>query len=106
MKGQSELTARFVGNVRRLRTEMRLIAENLVSKVNASGEVMSRPTLTNLENRRRDHVTLDEAYALAAALGTNVEHLAFSTGPRCNSCLDQPPAGYTCNACGATEEPS
>lgn len=102
---KSPAMLRFVTNVRRLREEMHLSARQLAEKITANGIPMTRNMLTNLEVGRRDHVSLDEAYAIASALGTTVTYLVDYAGPRCTQCFDEPPEGYSCNACGAGGDP-
>jgi transcriptional regulator with XRE-family HTH domain len=43
-------------------------------------------------------VCVDDLVALAAAFGVRPEQLLDE--PKCHACMDAPPAGFTCNACG------
>jgi transcriptional regulator with XRE-family HTH domain len=105
--GQSERTRRFAANMRALRRQRGWSAQRLSDRVGALREAgvveiaLPRPVIANLENQRREHVSLDEAFAVAAALGTTVGWLCDFDGPACTQCLDNPPVGYACKVCKA-----
>lgn len=107
---QSERTRRFVRNMRLLRDKRGWSAQRLsdvVAEAFARGEVdalVPRSIVANLENFRRENITLDEALALAHVLETSLGWLADSDGPACVKCLDNPPEGYACKTCGADED--
>ena len=64
----SEVTARYARRLRVLRTSLGLSAQNL-----ADSSGVPRAVLTNLENGRRERFSLDEAVAIAEALGTDLD---------------------------------
>jgi transcriptional regulator with XRE-family HTH domain len=92
-------SAAVAANVRRLRTARAWTQSRLAEDL--AGELGNRrdPTaITRIEKGNRA-VTLDEAFALAAVFGVTVDQLATATD--CDVCHGCPPAGYTCNICGA-----
>lgn len=52
-----------------------------------------------LDGVRRRHITIDELAVLARVFEVPVESLF---GAVCDLCGNSPPAGFTCNDCGAT----
>jgi transcriptional regulator with XRE-family HTH domain len=44
-------------------------------------------------------VSVDDLVVLAATFGVTVDRLLSE--PKCHACLDTPPAGFACRACGA-----
>lgn len=98
---QSERVTRFVKNMRALREQKRWSVAHLSDVLLGQGTPIVFSVLTNLENARRATLTLDEALAIAAALKTTLSWLCDFDGPACTHCLDHPPDGYRCQACGA-----
>lgn len=54
------------------------------------------------ETKRTKSWTANEIAALAETFGVPVGDL-FEAQPPCRACDGQPPAGFTCNSCGAGE---
>jgi transcriptional regulator with XRE-family HTH domain len=99
---QLPVTRRVVQNMRDLRKSRGISAQQLAGLVRGLGvPTLNRSVIANLENGRRDAVTVDELYALAEALNSTPDYLAASLGVKCARCKDEPPAGYSCLACGA-----
>lgn len=102
---QTDRTKRFVKNMRALREQKGWSAQFLedeLTRAHLRGEIevkLARVIIANLENDRRDRVTLDEAVALAHVLNTTIGWLCDYDGPACNHCLDNPPEGYACKVC-------
>lgn len=95
----TEVTRRFAANMRRLRNELGLSAQDMADRLAEAGIPISRPVLANLETARRDSIDLAEAYAIARVLGTTVDFLSELSGIRCVQCQDTPPDGYRCLVC-------
>lgn len=93
----SATVARRVAELRRQRGWS---AQRLADEMTEAGQHVSRSTLANLENGRRDRITVDELYAFATVLGVPADRLAHDR-PSCPTCSDQPPTGFTCRSCGA-----
>lgn len=94
----SERVKAIIGNVRVLRKARGWSAQELTNRMTASGCTMKRTVLVNLENGRRDNVTIDELWTFSELFGVPVEQLVV---PLCETCSGVPPAGFICSACGA-----
>lgn len=92
---QSELTQLIVHNMRTLR-KRRHISCTEIEKLTG----ISRAIITNIENSRREVITVDELFAFAMALSVPVEMLYTELPPACAVCSDVPPAGFMCGTCG------
>lgn len=64
------------------------------------GLPVSRSVIANFESGRRTSMTVDEMVVLARSLGLSLTKLLNSDD--CERCGGNPPAGFTCNGCGAT----
>lgn len=85
-----------------LRKRRRWSASKLAAAVAAYAgtPLIPRSVIANLETGRRDTVTVDEAYALAAVFGITVDQLvADELHPECSRCGDMPPDGFSCLVC-------
>lgn len=97
-------SATVARRVAALRRERGWSAQQLSERLEAVGCRMIRSTLANMENGRRDTVTVDELYAFARVFGVPVDCLAHDR-PACPTCNDDPPAGLLCTACGRVSPP-
>jgi transcriptional regulator with XRE-family HTH domain len=92
---QSDLTKLIVRNIRVLRQRRRVSG---VALAKLTG--IPRSVITNIENNRRDVITVDELFAFAQALNVSVEVLYTELPPACSVCSDAPPVGFMCMTCG------
>lgn len=92
-------TQAAAANMRRHRQARSWSAARLAEEMTKVGVPFDKTVVANLEHGRRRFVTIDEAYALADLFGVTVDQL--TTVAACDTCGGCPPAGYTCNACGA-----
>jgi transcriptional regulator with XRE-family HTH domain len=100
VREQNAVTREVVGRIRKLRKERKVSAQKLADRCQDLGFQVPRMVIANLESGRRDSITVDELATLASALQVPVAGLLMT---RCQSCYDNPPAGFTCNACGHTQ---
>jgi transcriptional regulator with XRE-family HTH domain len=70
MPQPTKVTETIAANVRRLRRRDNLSARALGERCNAAGVDFGRDAVASLENKRRQHVTVDQLLALANALET------------------------------------
>jgi transcriptional regulator with XRE-family HTH domain len=95
------LNARVSANVALLRRRQRMPMTELEQRTADAGCRIPRMGLDRVEAGQR-RITLDEAAALAHALGVSFEQLVFTDQqPNCGQCSGMPPAGFRCLACGA-----
>ena len=73
--------------------------QNLADKITAQGYPISRAQIANCETGRVRDMPVDFADHAARALGITLVHL-ITEPAYCQSCKGEPPAGFTCNACG------
>ncbi len=100
---QNRATAQAAGRMYQLRKASGMSAQALAETVayKTGCDSLTRATIANLENGRREHIYLTELLALAEVFGVSVGWLATGEGIRCNQCNDQPPAGFRCQRCHA-----
>lgn len=101
---QSGRVDRFARNMRELREVRGWSVRRLSDELAAIGQPVPCSVLTNLENKRRERVTLDEAFAIVKVLNTTLAWLCDYDGPSCTHCQDNPPAGYACLVCKADKD--
>jgi transcriptional regulator with XRE-family HTH domain len=77
---QAQLTRMVASQVRRYRTERGMSAQALADRCEQLGFAIPRPVLSNLENGRRESVSLAEVLVLAAALDVPPIELALPLG--------------------------
>ena len=109
--GQRERTADQVlvsrvvaANVARIAASRGMSNSALARAVQANGHRMHLSTLTRLRlgyGATGSHTafTVDQLVWLAEALDVSPATLLHK--PQCETCLDAPPRGFTCQACGA-----
>jgi transcriptional regulator with XRE-family HTH domain len=94
-----EIVAFIGANVRRRRKAANLTQTELAAKAKAS-----RAHLSQLENGTAPgYPSLGSLISFATVLGCKVADLLYE--PSCGTCLDAPPAGFTCNECGTGGAP-
>ena len=86
-------TAFVAGRVRELRASAGLTGEQVAGAVG-----WHRSTLVKLETGKRETITVQELLGLAGVLRVPVTALLPDQG--CSTCYENPPPGFTCNACG------
>ena len=101
--GTSLSVARNVATMRHVRGwSLRRLSDRCA----AAGKRIAISRLSCFENAATGsaslHVTVDDLVALAAAFETPPERLLTPWEPKCQGCLDMPPPGFSCVACGAT----
>lgn len=103
-KQQSPKTLNDVisANVRSLRARRGWNQTDLARALTEAGWPM--PTIlpvSRIEQGTR-RISVDELVALGTVF--EVEPWSLTEPPKCDACLGVPPAGFTCNACGASKE--
>ena len=98
-------TSRIVGaHIHTLRTARGWSLREVGRLTETAGKPIGYSTIGRIENGR-DHnqpavaVIVDDLVTLAAVFGLRPEQLL--TAPDCFTCMDNPPAGFTCRSCGA-----
>ncbi len=99
---EEPFTRRVVANVRVLRRRRRWSAQRLAEEMWSHGHHMTRAIIANREGGRTGGVTVDDLVGFAKVFGVEPADLLAEQPPvACDRCLDAPPAGFTCNQCGA-----
>lgn len=97
----SQITQQAIANMIYLRRKHHLSAQKLSDALKERYDFdISRATLTNLENGRRGDFMLTEVMVLADFFQVSLEWFTTLRGKECVICHDEPPAGFSCNACG------
>lgn len=97
------ISAEVIAKLRALRQIQKVSARQLADQVTALGYEVSGSVIANYESGKKATLPVDFLVLAAKALGTTAE--ALLTEPvRCPSCMGEPPAGFTCNTCGAAAE--
>lgn len=73
-------------------------AADLAAVLAGLGHPVSRSVLANMEGGRKHTISVDLAFALAAAFGLTLDQLLGRA--ECPACDDDPPAGFRCLVCG------
>lgn len=90
-------TRTVVENIKQLRAHRGLSLERLSEQLTNVGHPIRATSLHRLENGQR-RVDVDDLQSFADVFGIECARLlATST---CANCLDAPPAGFACKACG------
>lgn len=92
------VTRAVIQTVRKLRQDRGLSTRQLAELMTASGYPTKRATLAAAETGLRKEVSIDWIWAVSQAL--NVSLKVIVQGPDCSGCMDDPPAGFSCNSCG------
>jgi len=95
----SPLSAELIAKVRTLRKIQKMSAQRLTDAMTADGFPIQRSVLANMESGRVATVSVDFLAAAAKVLGTDLWTL-LTQPVSCPQCKGEPPAGFTCNACG------
>lgn len=97
---QDHVTRGIVSRMRNERYRRGWSTEQFSSIIaRSTGFDFSRAIITNLENNRRDYMTVGELLSVARVFNTTLEWLVWGSGVACIQCDDKPPAGFTCNDC-------
>jgi transcriptional regulator with XRE-family HTH domain len=94
------VSEQVMARIRRFRKTRGMSAQALADAITEHGYAISRSVLANQEARRIQTVPVDLAKAAADVFGIPIGDLF--EGPFCSTCRDEPPSGFTCNACGAS----
>lgn len=100
--GVSPVSAAVIAELRTLRKELRVSAQQLADRMTEAGYPVKRSVIANLESGRRAEVSIDHVTIAAKALGVDVSALVRRVTDPCPHCKGEPPAGFTCNTCGTT----
>jgi transcriptional regulator with XRE-family HTH domain len=98
-------TSRTVGaHIHTLRTARGWSLREVARQADTAGKPIGYSTIGRIESNRDPNETavaviVDDLMALAAVFGVRPEQLL--TPPDCFACMDKPPAGFACRACGA-----
>ncbi|KOV86108.1 hypothetical protein ADL02_19680 [Streptomyces sp. NRRL WC-3723] len=96
------MSAELFAKVRTLRQLQGISAQELADRMTVLGHPISRGQLANGETGRVKEMSVDFADHAARAL--NLTLIQLLTEPaECPTCKGEPPAGFTCNACGHTQ---
>lgn len=96
------ISAEVVARLRALRKIQKVSAQRLADEVTALGFEISRVMVTNYESGKKLTIPVDFLVLASQVLGTTAA--AILSGPvACPGCKGEPPAGFTCNTCGAGE---
>lgn len=87
-------------NVRALRNQRRWSAQEVTDRTEELGRPIARSILTNLENMRREDVTVDELAIFAQVFTVDPWSLCQPDGVTCVKCSNDPPPGFQCIVCG------
>jgi transcriptional regulator with XRE-family HTH domain len=88
-------------NIRRIRGQRGLTYVKLATQLTEAGRPIPVLGLRRIERRER-RVDADDLTALAVVLGVTVQQLLDP--PSCQACGSAPPAGFTCNECGGSQQ--
>lgn len=89
---------------RRVRLAQRCSQEEFAERLTKAGWP-TKGYNVRLRESRNSPVSMDEAVALAAALGLpGVDALLTATDAPCERCHGAPPPGFACTVCGAGSE--
>ena len=93
-------------NMKRLRIMRGWSARELAERVTSAGHPVQRGVIVNREIRNRvENVPLHFVVVLASIFGVSLSDL-MTEAEDCARCGGEPPAGFTCRACGAEGEAS
>lgn len=93
-------SAAVIDRIRQNRKTRNMSVQALADGMKQHGYSTLRSALANMEGSRVRNVPVDLVYAAAAVFKIPVRELL--DGPRCSTCQDTPPVGFTCNSCGST----
>lgn len=97
-KNMLPISSAIAGRVRALRLDKGISALELSTRMTNLGYPTSRVSVAQTETGYRKEVSADWIWAAAQSLG--VPFKLLYQGPDCDRCKDDPPTGFTCNACG------
>ena len=96
---------RFIESMRTIRRARGWSQADLAARVSEHSVSLDRQVFSFMEIRlspssaHARKLRLDEAFAIAAALGVTVQQMV--DGDYCKACYGMPAEGFTCNHCGA-----
>lgn len=100
--GMSPVSAAVIAELRALRKELKVSAQQLADRMTEAGYPVKRSVIANLESGRRAEVSIDHVAIAAKALGVDVSALVRRVTEPCPHCKGEPPSGFTCNTCSTT----
>ncbi|MDD4866185.1 MAG: helix-turn-helix transcriptional regulator [Mycobacterium sp.] len=99
---QHDVMVRVAAQMRALRKARGWSAERLALEMTRAGLRWDRQVVTRLENGHRGTFSIVELQALADVFGITDPWRLTAERPACPRCCGTPPAGYICQAFGAT----
>lgn len=92
--------ARIVGlNLRALRDQRGMSSLDVENRTIELGFRVPRSIITNIENVRRQDVTVDELEVFSKVFNINPWSMALNNGVICLKCNNKPPMGFQCIVC-------
>jgi len=88
-----------IGRVYKQRDLMGLSTRALAERVARAGYPITSQAISAHETQPGARLTVDYVFAAAKALYVSPSVL-LGLGGECRTCRGEPPAGFTCNACG------
>jgi len=95
------VSAEAIKRIRHYRELRQMSAQGLSDALGAEGYPVARAVLANVENGRRQEISIDFIVHCARALGVPLANLLPDGPLGCPTCEGQPPTGFTCNTCGS-----
>lgn len=87
-----------IRNMRIMRNARKWSARELSERLEAVGCSMGKHVIANMESGRAPEITVSRMSALAHVFEVDITEMLTEVCPACHG---SPPAGFTCNACGA-----
>lgn len=94
------ITARVLRELTNLRRLHKISAQQLADRMTAAGYPINRSVIANLENGRREEISVGHLVIAAQVLGADPAAILRRAAP-CSRCANDPPAGFACRSCGA-----
>lgn len=94
------IAARVVRELTALRRQRKISAQQLADRMTAAGYPINRSSIANLENGRREEISVGHLAIAAQILGADPAAILRRAAP-CPRCANDPPAGFACKTCGA-----
>lgn len=96
------ISRHVIDRIRQARQTRGMSVQQLADAITNRGYPIRRNTLADMETHRIAAVPVDVAVLAAQALAVPVARL-LPPPPDCRTCKGRPPAGFTCNRCGARQ---
>ncbi|MEU0940361.1 helix-turn-helix transcriptional regulator [Embleya sp. NPDC005971] len=94
------ITTEVARRMRHRRLAVRMTTTQQAAAMTKAGYAINHTGISAIEQGRRVELPIRLIAAAAVALQTPLRNLIPGVGP-CPACGDDPPAGFSCNDCGA-----